>query len=224
MSRTLHRVTAAWAIEHTSGDTAAFHARTDFAGRMAIFHEVEHPTLVLGSAQRQSDVEARVADALGIDVVGRRSGGGAVLVMPGETLWLDLVVPAGDPLWSDDVSEAMQWVGEVWRSALGSVGVECEVHRGALVAGEWGRRVCFASTGSGEVVHGAAKLVGVSQRRTRHWARFQTMCHLRWRPELVAALLTPPRPAPSVLAAAVVAVRAQRERLASALLAELATR
>jgi hypothetical protein len=48
--------------------------------------------------------------------------------------------------------------------------------------------------GTGEVIAGAAKLVGISQRRTRTWARFQTMVHLRWRPEVVAALVAAPRP------------------------------
>lgn len=221
MSRTLHPVGAVWTFEHTVGGTAAFHARTSFDGRVALFHEVDRPTLVLGSAQVPDDVDHRVATALDIDVVGRRSGGGAVLVLPGECVWLDLVIPAGDPLWSDDVSRAMAWVGGCWQSALAEVGMTTTVHAGPLIAGSWGRRVCFASVGSGEVMSGSAKVVGISQRRTRQWARFQTMCHLRWRPELVAALVSPPRPAAAELAGAAVAVPVVREALQAALIGQL---
>ena len=88
----------------------------------------------------------------------------------------------------------MVWVGEVWVDALASFGIEGEVHRQALAPSAWSRQVCWTGLGTGEVVGavtaaGRAKLVGVSQRRTRAWARFQSMCHLRWRPELVAALV-----------------------------------
>lgn len=214
---------AAWTIEHTVGDTAAFHARTTFEGRVALFHEVDRPTLVLGSSQRPDEVDARVASALGVDVVGRRSGGGAVLVLPGECVWLDVVIPADDPLWSDDVGRAMTWVGELWRVALAGSGIASVVHHGRLQPGRWGHSVCFASVGSGEVMAGSAKVVGISQRRTRQWARFQTMCHLRWRPELVAALTAPPRPTAAELSGVALAVPSGREALRTALIAHLAT-
>lgn len=215
---------APWKIEHTSGDAASFHARVDFDGRMLLFHEVAAPTLVLGSSQGSGEVDHTVTDALGIEVVSRRSGGGAVLVLPGECVWLDLVVPAGDPLWNDDVSVAMAWVGECWQAALSDLGMTTTVHAGALDAGAWGRRVCFASRGAGEVFQGQAKVVGVSQRRNRSWARFQTMCHLRWRPEVMAAVMSMPRPAPTDLAPVVATVGAERRAVRDALLAQLALR
>ncbi|MFT3854862.1 MAG: hypothetical protein QM733_19315 [Ilumatobacteraceae bacterium] len=159
------------------------------------------PALVLGSAQADDDADRRVADALGVDVVRRRSGGGAVLVVPGEMVWIDLIVTRDDPLWDDDVARAMHWVGEMWVAALGDLGVAGAVHRGPMVRTAWSAQVCFAGTGPGEVLDAAgAKLVGISQRRTRTWARFQTMAHLRWRPELVAALVAALRPRPAELA------------------------
>ena len=208
-------------IEHTVGATAEFHARDSFHGRVALFHAVDRPTLVLGSTQRPDRVDGAVAAALGIEVVGRRSGGGAVLVLPDEAVWLDLVIPAGDPLWSVDVAAAMLWVGEFWCAALRAVGVEATVHDGAMQAGDWGRDVCFASVGTGEVMQGAAKLVGISQRRTREWARFQTMCHLRWRPELVAALMAAPRPSAAELAGAAAPVPVPAGAIIAALEAQL---
>ncbi len=208
---------APWTVEHHVGDAAEFHAREPGAARAAWWFDVDAPTLVLGSAQRAERVDRRVVDALGIRVVRRRSGGGAVLLWPGEFVWLDLIVPASDVLWVDDVGRSMHWAGELWAEALDAVGVAGLVHRGGLVSGPWGREVCFAGVGPGEVTAGPRKLVGVSQRRTRGWARLQTMCHLRVRPELVAALVAPPRPTSGEVAATVTAVEVDRGELVTGL-------
>jgi lipoate-protein ligase A len=210
-----------WRVEHSHGDAGAFHADDPTTQRSATFHTVERPTLVLGSAQPDADVDQRVASSLHIEVVRRRSGGGAVLLLPGEFVWLDLVVPAGDPLWLDDVGQAMVWVGELWRDALAAAGVQGDVHHGGLVSSTWSRQVCFAGTGTGEVMQDAAKVVGVSQRRTRLWARYQSMCHLRWRPELVAALVARPRPTAATLAPTVAVVQAEADALVNALSSRL---
>lgn len=211
-------------VEHSVGDAAAFHAREPEPRRRAVFHSVTEPTLVLGSAQRPLDVDRRVADALGVSVVSRRSGGGAVLLIPNEFVWLDLVIGADDPLWVSDVGRAMHWVGDLWCEAVLSLGVAAEVHRSGLVAGEWGRQVCFAGVGAGEVMVGGAKLVGISQRRTRAWARFQSMVHLRFRPELAAALVAAPRPTAADLAPSVASVDLTVDRIESALVDALARR
>lgn len=211
-----------WRVEHSIGGAGEFHHRDPPPGRLAVFHEVERPTLVLGSAQDVSAVEVRVADRLGIDVVSRRSGGAAVLLMPSESVWLDLSIGPEDPLWRSDVAEAMIWVGEVWRRALRAVGVDASVHRGAMLTTPWSVAVCFAGIGPGEVVGGSgSKIVGVSQRRTRSYARFQTVCHLRWRPELVAALVAEPRPRSAELTSLVESVTVDRATLVASLAAAL---
>ena len=46
----------------------------------------------------------------------------------------------------------------------------------------------------------SGKVVGLSQRRTRRAARFQTSLYLRYEPARLADLLAPPRPAPGELA------------------------
>ena len=191
-----------WAVTDSHGDAGVFHSTAPRTGRSATFHTVERPTLVLGSTQSERDVDLRVVDTLRVDVVRRRSGGGAVLLMPGEFVWLDLVIPAGDFLWLNDVGAAMVWVGELWQRTLAQFGVAGEVHRSGLVTTEWSRQVCFAGVGTGEVMVGDSKLVGISQRRTREYARFQSMCHLRWRPELVAAMVAPPHPTAAAIARA----------------------
>lgn len=136
------------------------------------------PALVLGSAQPDTDVDAARLHDAGLDLVRRRSGGGAVLVVPGACTWVDLVIPAGHPLWEDDIGRAMHWVGALWQRSLAAVGVESVVHEGGMRPSEWSRRVCFAGLGPGEVVDPSGrKLVGVSQRRTRGAARFQTVAY-----------------------------------------------
>ncbi|HZQ29045.1 MAG TPA: hypothetical protein VFA94_15215 [Acidimicrobiales bacterium] len=151
---------------------------------------VDAPALVLGSTQPWTDARA----GSGLDVVRRHSGGGAVLVEPGGVAWVDVFLPAGDPLWSDDVGQAFWWLGDAWAAALASLGMDgLSVHRGGLISTRWSRMVCFAGLGAGEVTDGAgAKLVGMAQRRTRAGALFQCAVPLRWDVErLVAALDIP---------------------------------
>jgi lipoate-protein ligase A len=152
------------------------------------------PALVLGSTQSERLVDGEAAAAAGIQVARRRSGGGVVLVVPGEMAWVDVILPAGDPLWDDDIARAAHWVGRAWQSALAELGVApTEVHEGPLACGPLGRLVCFATVGAGEVTipgaDGPRKVVGVSQRRTRAAARFQCASYRGWQPDPLAGLL-----------------------------------
>lgn len=211
-----------WLVHESLGDAATFHAAESQPIRSATFHMVATRTLVLGSAQRDTDVDRRVATALGADVVKRRSGGGAVLLVPNEFVWLDLVIPSDDALWEHDIAQAMVWVGELWQRALGDLGVATDVNNTTGVRdAAWARQVCFAGVGRGEVVCGERKVVGVSQRRTRSTARFQSLCHLRWRPELVAALVAAPRPRSTELSAQVATVSVDARAVRDALVRQL---
>ena len=78
------------------------------------------PAVVLGSTQRTDGRRRRAPTAAGLDVVRRRSGGGAVLVAPDDPVWIDVWVPAGDPLWTADVTRAFAWLGTAWAGALGA--------------------------------------------------------------------------------------------------------
>lgn len=105
---------------------------------------------------------------------------------------MDVVVAADDPLWSDDVSSSAWWLGAVWVDALADVGVTgAVVHRGALCVNRWGRLVCFAGLGGGEVTlgEGGPKVVGIAQRRGRWGARFQCSVPLQWDAERLVSLL-----------------------------------
>jgi lipoate---protein ligase len=177
-------VSAGWRVEAVALDVGDAHA-ADLTGpdsrRLVRVHRVARPTLVLGSTQPAAHVDGAAARRAGVEVVRRRSGGGAVLLAAGDVVWLDVVVPAGDELWSDDVGHAFDWLGDVWVRALEGLGKRgATAHRGALVRSRWSDRVCFAGLGPGEVTVDGAKVVGISQRRTRHAARFQCAALLRW--------------------------------------------
>jgi lipoate---protein ligase len=164
-----------WTVERSAGSAAAFHGRPmpDVVVRSVWVHEVSAPALVLGSSQRPEVVDDATIGS--VEVVRRRSGGGAVLLIPGEVVWLDLLLPAGDPLWSDDVSRASHWLGEV--------------HRGPMVRTPWSSLVCFTGLGPGEVTVDGRKLVGISQRRTRAGARFQCAVYAKHDPAVLPWLL-----------------------------------
>lgn len=179
-----------WRVEHCVGDAGGFHARElPSDQRVATFFAVETPVLVLGSSQRADSVDSAWAASHGIEIVRRRSGGGGVLLWPGEFVWLDVEIPLGDPLWDDDIARSMWWIGELWRDAIAELDPAATVYHGRLAQTRWSTDVCFAGAGPGEVLVGDAKLVGISQRRTRLATRFQTMVHLRWRPDIVASLV-----------------------------------
>lgn len=181
-----------WLVEPREGDAAQLHS-LDPSGvdrPTAWLCRFGAPALVLGSAQADRVVDHRALRDAGVELVRRRSGGGAVLLVPGDVVWIDLVLPAGDPLWVDDVGRAAVWVGEAWAGALAEVGVAAKVHEGPMVRPPWSDLVCFAGRASGEVTSGAAKVVGVSQRRTRGYARFQCAALLRWDPGALLGLLS----------------------------------
>lgn len=199
-----------WRIEHHEGVASELHAMVppdDGLRRLWVLRPTG-PALVLGSTQDESVVDRAAADAAGVEVVRRRSGGGAVWVAPGDPLWVDVIVPRGDPLWSDDVGRSFLPIGRAWSRALARVGVGAtSVHEGPMVRTAWSDLVCFAGVGPGEVLAGTAKVVGMSQRRTRGTARFQCAVHRSWDPSPLRALLRA-RPPEAVLAGVGVGVGA----------------
>ena len=181
-----------WDVVHRCEAASAFHARPipEPSTRSVWVCDATQPALVLGSAQGAALADHGACARAGTEVVRRRSGGGAVLVVPGDLLWVDVLVPAGDPLWSADVGTAFHWLGEVWQEALAELGLRAAVHRGALVRPPWSDLVCFAGTGPGELLDSTgAKVVGMSQRRTRDAARFQCAALARWDPVALLDLL-----------------------------------
>jgi lipoate-protein ligase A len=191
-----------------------FHQRSvpDPAPNELWWPQITAPALVLGSSQPEHQVDQDACDRAGVAVVRRRSGGGAVLLVPGEVTWLDVIVPLGSAGWSDDVHGPMVWLGRHLaavldelldapavtgadrrvadgRQAVGARAVS--VHEGPLVTTRWSSTVCFDGVGAGEVLLGGRKLVGISQRRTRHAARLQCCWYSHYDPARLVELLVP---------------------------------
>ncbi len=190
-----------WAVERPHGPAGALHASSaelldvERVERRARILVADAPAVVLGSHEPEDWFDPAALRAAGLDLARRRSGGGAVLVGAGRTLWVDFVVPAGDPLWDDDVSRASWWVGGLWRDAFAAAGLDeagaLAVWQGPMRRTRWSPVICFAGVGPGEIEMDGAKLVGVSQRRTRRGALFQSAVLLEWDPGLWLSLLSP---------------------------------
>ncbi len=109
-----------WRVEQNRGGAGSLFSNSEPAApaaRSVRILTVDRPALVLGSTQIVDDGLGGRASAAGVEIVRRRSGGGAVLLRTDEVVWVDVVVPAGDPLWSDDVGRAFFWLGRVWADA-----------------------------------------------------------------------------------------------------------
>ncbi|HVV36828.1 MAG TPA: hypothetical protein VHC63_09525 [Acidimicrobiales bacterium] len=174
-----------------AGSAAALHGRPiDPATRVTELRAIRR-AIVLGRAQRVDDAFDARARGAGLDVARRVSGGSAVVVGPGECVWVDVVVARDAPGWNDDIGKAGCWMGDQWVAALAAVGVgDLRVHRTAMERRPGSDAVCFAGVGSGEVLRAdGAKIVGVSQRRTRGWALFQCAIPLRWEPAALIDVL-----------------------------------
>lgn len=174
-----------WGVERHVGSAASFHAREvpDPPRRVVWWFEVSSPAVALGSTQPVGIVDAARAADRGVEVVRRRSGGGAVWLDPASVTWVDVVLPASDGRWIEDVSRSALWLGEIWAECLEALGVAgATVHRGPMETTVDSSLVCFAGRAPGEVMVGGRKVVGVSQRRTRGAARFQCALLHRWDP------------------------------------------
>jgi lipoate-protein ligase A len=160
------------------------------AHRHVVVREVEGPTVVLGSTQPLTTVSPERATEMATTVVQRRGGGGAVLLQPGDHLWIEAWIPRDDPLWIADVGAAAAWVGAWWSAALRWCGARDQsVFRGPSIPGAHGSLVCFSGRGPGEVFQNDRKVVGISQWRSREGSLFHTCAYTHWDPGALIALL-----------------------------------
>jgi lipoate-protein ligase A len=180
-----------WWVERWSGGPAEFFERPwpDLGGPTVSLVDVERPTLVLGSTQAPDVVDADHAARADVTVARRHSGGGAVLLRPGEVAWVDVFVPAADAFWEPDLVRSFAWLGKAWVDALADVGVDARAADRPAPRGRWDRLACFAAIGAGEVTVEGRKVVGMSQRRSRVGSRFQCVALLGWEPAATADLL-----------------------------------
>lgn len=210
-------------VERLVGRARDFHDRDlpDDRDVHIWWFEPESEALVLGSTQVESLVDREACLRNEVEVVHRRSGGGLVLLSRSGTLWLDVVIPADHPLWDRDITSSSFWVGETWMKALEMCGAPALVqNRSRLERSPVSDLICFAGRGPGEVFlvgdglgSFGPKVVGISQRRTRLHARFQTAVSLQWQPSRLLALLHDPKPAVDDILEAGSTLELDRERL-----------
>jgi lipoate---protein ligase len=182
-----------WSVVTRRSTAGEFHALAipDAPTPQIWVHQLTAPALVLGSTQSDDVVDLAACARSGVEVVRRRSGGGAVWLAPDEVVWIDVIIPRGTTGWSDDVHRPMVWLGHHVAAAFRSCGVDdVEVHDGAMLTTEHSRLICFDGLGPGELTRsGGAKLVGISQRRTRSAARLQCCWYSEYRPASLTRLL-----------------------------------
>jgi lipoate-protein ligase A len=190
-------------VEHVRGSAVEFHERPmPDDGDVHLWHfDLDRPAVALGSRQDLTALDEVAVAASGYEVVRRRSGGGAVLLLPGQIVWVDLVVPVALLPTGRDLRASMVWVGELWAAALAQAGgsVVPDVHRGGMWCTAWSSLVCFAGIGPGELVLEERKLLGLSQRRSRQAARFQCAVHQAVDLAAIVPLLAGALPAPDLL-------------------------
>lgn len=183
-----------WVVQRTTenpSDTFAVNPLEGFgagnAARIVRVRTVTCPAIVLGVAQRDDVIDGAAAQANGIAVVRRRSGGGAVWLDASSVSWIDVLIGVNDPLWRTDVGEAFWWLGDLWANGLRTYDSSLDVaaYRGSLRTNEWSKLICYSGLGPGEVTIGGAKVVGISQKRTREAALFQCGLLHGWDPSML---------------------------------------
>jgi hypothetical protein len=156
------------------------------------WNQLTEPALVLGSTQRVEHVVDKVACAnANVEIVRRRSGGGAVLLIPGQVVWFDVIVPTGAVAGlGGDVHAPMSWLGErLGQSLAPLIDGKITVKGPGMVSTPWSTLVCFDGFGPGEVLVDGRKLVGISQRRTRVGSRLQCCWYRSYDPACLVGLL-----------------------------------
>ena len=151
---------------------------------------VNQPTIVLGSRQT---ADLLTTQFLATPTIRRRRGGGGIVFIQPDDLWVDWWIPSGDHRWSADLRETSARAGERWRaSLLGQVDGELVVHTGPLEVSDAFGVVCFAGRGPGEVFIGDRKVVGVTQWRVREGTLVSSVLHGHATLPLVAGLVNRP--------------------------------
>ena len=189
-------MTKPFRFEKIAGRAGSLHGRSVAGATVPTVTRLHVSTaaVVLGSTQPEGVVDSVAAASDNVDVVRRRSGGGAVWLDPDSSHWIDVTIGSDDDQWSADVGAAFVWIGERFAAALTDQGINAVVTRTRTPAEEgppanWSSLMCFGGRGMGEVFVDDRKFLGMSQRRVRDRARFQLVMYDVWNPARLLRLL-----------------------------------
>src|SRR5579872_4843208 len=174
-------------LPHHVGDSERHMVLTDHLGRSAAshgpsawWHSTNDATLLMGPSMSKL-----LSATAGIRAIRRPTGGGAVLVGRG-VVGLDIVLPPGHSLLSQDIVEDYGWLGRVWEGALSGLGLPArcvsvvESRRLSAMHSSYGDASlsCFGLTAPYEVMVDGRKVVGLSQVRRQAGVLFSSAVHL----------------------------------------------
>lgn len=183
-----------WQVDKQFGDAVSLFRTASYglSESRITFCQVSRPALVLGSTQKSSTLCWEEIIASGLQVVRRKSGGGGVLIIPDQQVWVEVWVPRGNSLWQEDILKAVAWLGSAWAYSLIDLGMtKVSIHRGRMIRTHWSEQICFAGLGPGEVSIDGGKTVGIAQRRTREGTMFECSALLHFDPGKTASLMIP---------------------------------
>jgi lipoate-protein ligase A len=147
---------------------------------------VARPLIVLGSSQARDVLDS---DRLGDTPLRRRKGGGGLVLLRPDDLWIDWWIPHDDDRWSHDLHVSSAMAGGWWAEALRKVTSEpVSVYEGPLEGDLEFRVVCFAGRGPGEVFVADRKAVGLTQWRVREGVLLSTVVHAQPTSDVLAYL------------------------------------
>jgi lipoyl(octanoyl) transferase len=138
------------------------------------FYRWDHPALSFGYFGRFCDVENLSKEH---DLVRRRTGGG--IVFHGNDLTYSIVIPPGDPSFSESSMSIYEKTHEALRVALAACGQIAELVTAAAVCdrrnqsdpaiidGRSSTKRCFANPVRADVMVSGRKIAGAAQRRTQ---------------------------------------------------------
>ena len=151
----------------------------------ALFWQYDQAAVIMGCSQKPMPDQEDRANAAGLPITRRRSGGGAVLAGPW-MLSVTLFIPTDHPVSQQNIIEIFGWFEQIWIAALERCGVPCrgvnpiEIDRSKVISEEQGLKwACYAGLSHGELVSpDGRKLVGLAQIRKRKGVALVSGLHL----------------------------------------------
>jgi len=160
------------------------------------FYEWDPPAVSLGYAQGEGTLDLEACTRVGLPVVRRPTGGGAVL--HGGDLTYAVALPRHRSWGARSVAASCRVIHAAVASGLRRLGVAAEMAdpRAGHPPATRGCAACFAALSGSEIAVGGRKLVGSAQRRFRRAILQHGSILLEATQDRLAALLATDRPGP----------------------------